>query len=156
MYSFNGSAILSPIFIRGSSDESGFWNIICIFGLSFLKSFFLSSRMFVFLKNILPSVGSMSRRSNLPTVVFPHPLSPTKPRVSPFSIAKLIPSTALMYFLPNIPVEKYFFKFSTLIIQETPHKMVFTYLYHFWSHTLAPLSCKRASWMEFTAFWEIY
>src|SRR2546426_2335055 len=42
----------------------------------------------------VPAEGFVSPRRVRPTVVFPHPLSPTSPRVSPRRISKLTPSTA--------------------------------------------------------------
>ena len=45
-------------------------------------------------KTIRPRVGSMARRTSRPVVVLPQPDSPTRPKVSPASIAKLTPSTA--------------------------------------------------------------
>ena len=46
---------------------------------------------------MLPEVGSVSLTIARPSVVFPQPLSPTSPSVSPGSIAKLTPSTALTW-----------------------------------------------------------
>src|ERR1017187_1685602 len=43
---------------------------------------------------ILPPVGSISRKIVRPTVDLPQPDSPTRPRVSPCAIEKLMPSTA--------------------------------------------------------------
>ncbi len=45
-------------------------------------------------KVIVPAVGAMSRSTARPVVDLPQPLSPTRPRVSPFSTEKLMPSTA--------------------------------------------------------------
>ncbi len=44
---------------------------------------------------MLPSVGSISRRTVRPTVDLPQPDSPTRPSVSPRRIEKLTPSTAI-------------------------------------------------------------
>src|ERR1051326_1171395 len=44
---------------------------------------------------IVPDVGSIRRRMQRPTVVFPDPDSPTRPSVSPGATSKLTPSTAL-------------------------------------------------------------
>lgn len=49
------------------------------------------------LKIILPAEGSISLRIDLPTVVLPHPDSPTKPNVSPLNILKDKSSTALTF-----------------------------------------------------------
>ena len=47
-------------------------------------------------KIICPEVGSVSRAIARPKVVLPQPLSPTRPSVSPGSIARLTPSTAFI------------------------------------------------------------
>src|SRR3989442_2793863 len=63
---------------------------------------------------IRPEVGFVSRRRHRPTVVFPQPLSPTMPRVSPLYTARSTPSTAFTEFTcrrktpPRIG--KYFFR----------------------------------------------
>ena len=46
------------------------------------------------LNNISPSVISYSPVIVLPSVDLPHPDSPTNPKVSPFLILKVTPSTA--------------------------------------------------------------
>ena len=46
-------------------------------------------------RRIVPAVGSIRRSSSLPTVDLPQPDLPTRHSVSPGSIAKLTPSTAL-------------------------------------------------------------
>src|SRR5208283_460022 len=51
-------------------------------------------------KNTLPEVGSISRRMSLPSVDFPEPDSPTSPSVSPATISRLTPVTALTVSLP--------------------------------------------------------
>src|SRR5436309_12818391 len=81
--------------IRGSRDSNGSWKIICISrrrGFSSREDRCVTS---LSLYTILPAVGSMSRSSNLPVVVLPLPLSPTRPRISPFLTNRFIPSTAL-------------------------------------------------------------
>src|SRR5215467_11348562 len=45
----------------------------------------------------VPAVGRYSCSKHRPVVVFPHPLSPTSPSVSPRRTTKLTSSTALMY-----------------------------------------------------------
>src|SRR2546426_4390189 len=45
-------------------------------------------------KSMAPAVGSSAARMSLAVVVFPQPDSPTSPRVSPFLMLKLMPSTA--------------------------------------------------------------
>src|SRR5262245_32384874 len=55
--------------------------------------------------SMAPPVGSSAARMSLEVVVLPQPDSPTRPRVSPLLIVKLMPSTALTYprALPNRP-----------------------------------------------------
>ena len=69
-------------------------------------------------KIIFPSVGSISRRSVRPRVLFPQPLSPTIPKDSPLPIVRSTPSTAFTtlcflrkksWALPVLP-KKYFFR----------------------------------------------
>ena len=48
-----------------------------------------------FVEDDFPLVAGTSRSSVRPTVVLPHPLSPTRPSVSPAPSSKLTPSTAL-------------------------------------------------------------
>src|SRR5699024_303457 len=59
------------------------------------------------------SVGFNKRKSILPVVDLPHPLSPTMPNVSPFLTLKLIPSTALISdsSLDLFDNKKYFLRF---------------------------------------------
>src|SRR3989442_3806069 len=65
----------------------------------------------------LPSVGSIKRSTLRPVVVFPQPLSPTRPSTSPSFTENDTPSTARTY--PTVRditpflIGKYFFKFST-------------------------------------------
>jgi hypothetical protein len=42
----------------------------------------------------VPLVGIINRKMQLPTVLFPHPDSPTNPSVSPSLMVKLTSSTA--------------------------------------------------------------
>ena len=69
--------------MRGLSDETGSWKMICISRLSARSSdvpIDLTSRP----SNVIsPDVGSMRRSSVRPVVVFPQPDSPTTPSVSP-------------------------------------------------------------------------
>src|ERR1700679_3048813 len=61
----------------------------------------------------LPASGSSSDRINRESVDLPHPLSPTRPRVSPRRNVKLTPATALTLapFAPR--VRKAFVRLST-------------------------------------------
>src|SRR5438876_11862440 len=47
--------------------------------------------------NTSPPVGSTSRRIPLPVVVLPHPLSPTRQKISPRPMSRSTPSTARTY-----------------------------------------------------------
>jgi len=77
--------------MRGLSEVNGSWKIICMSRRSARSSDGRNppistteppaSRM-----KISPSVGSMARRIQRAVVVFPQPLSPTRPSVSPSSI----------------------------------------------------------------------
>src|SRR5207249_6898183 len=72
-------------------------------------------------KKMDPPVGLVSLRSSRPVVVFPLPLSPARPIISPLRTLKLMPSTALTVAssLDSIVSRKpflsgkYFFRFST-------------------------------------------
>jgi len=48
-------------------------------------------------KDNRPELGSYNFRMHFPTVVFPDPLSPTSPKVSPFLIKKLTLQTAPLF-----------------------------------------------------------
>src|ERR1700712_3019551 len=47
---------------------------------------------------ICPEDGSINRNKALPSVVFPHPDSPTNPNVSPWKMVKLTLLTAVIIF----------------------------------------------------------
>src|SRR5438876_5854436 len=68
--------------------------MICIRFRSGLSSRSFRCVMSVPSKRIVPVVGSTSRRTVRPTVVFPHPLSPTSPKISPRRSENETPSTA--------------------------------------------------------------
>jgi hypothetical protein len=90
----SGSATMSRTVIRGFSDAYGSWNTIWMsrrIGRICLRLRLVMSRPS---KTILPAVGSSSFMMVRPSVVFPHPDSPTTPSVSPGRIARLTPSTA--------------------------------------------------------------
>src|SRR3989442_1569602 len=72
------------------------------------------------LKKTGPSVGSTRRKRRRPVVVFPLPLSPASPRISPFLTTNETPSTALTVTSSLVKLErkpflrgKCFFSFST-------------------------------------------
>ena len=62
---------------------------------------------------LLIAVESYSRTMHLPRVVFPEPLSPTSPTVSPFFIVNSTSLTLLLYptilFKKPLRISKYFF-----------------------------------------------
>src|SRR5690606_33040802 len=94
------------------------WNTICICRLN---SFNRSGPELVIsspLKWMVPSLGSTILVIQRPNVDFPHPLSPTSPKISPSLISNETPSTALSVCVcfPSklrFPVGKCLFKFST-------------------------------------------
>ena len=90
-----GSARICPIFMRGLSELNGSWKMTWIFWRKVLSpSPDIAARSSPWYR-MLPAVGSSSRSRQRPMVVFPHPDSPTSPRVSPRWISKLTSSTAL-------------------------------------------------------------
>ena len=88
---------MSLTLILGSRLLNGFWNIICIFGLSLLAS--PLDKFIISLPNtlILPEVGLTIPAIAFPTLVLPEPDSPTSPNTSPLDILNDTPSTALIY-----------------------------------------------------------
>ena len=106
--------MMSPTVIRGSSEEYGSWNTICIL----LRRYLISALLLIkrSLKIISPPVGLYKCMMDRPTVVFPQPDSPTRPRVSPFLIENVTPSTAFNCFEENRPefTLKYIFKSLTV------------------------------------------
>ena len=92
-----------------------FLNFRNAFPLSFVSSILWPFRA----KNTCPSVGSIARKIDRPTVVLPEPLSPTNPSVSPCRILNETLSTARAWPLarPNMPVRmgKYTLRLLTSI-----------------------------------------
>src|SRR5919108_4350928 len=89
-----GSPTMSPTVCLGSSEANGSWKMMVISRRS-RRSFSPRRRVMSWpLKVIVPSVGSRSRIMVRPSVVLPHPDSPTSPTVSPFLISRSTPSTA--------------------------------------------------------------
>ena len=77
--------------MRGLSEVNGSWKIICISRRSARSSDGRSRPISiteppVTRMKISPAVGSMARRMHRAAVVFPQPLSPTRPSVSPSSM----------------------------------------------------------------------
>jgi hypothetical protein len=80
--------------IRGFSDPNGSWKMICILRRSGRSSSWLIFVMSRPANVIVPSVGSIRRRTDRPSVVLPQPDSPTRLNVSPALTSKSTPSTA--------------------------------------------------------------
>ena len=90
----SASPTMAPAVIRGFSDEYGSWKMICMCRRSSLSSSVESPRISRPRNTIPPPVGSIRRRIERPAVVFPQPLSPTRPSVSLRPSVNEMPSTA--------------------------------------------------------------
>ena len=91
--------MISPTGIRGFSEENGSWKIIWMCGrrARSARPFRRSTRTGCpppTRNRISPRVGVSARRTRRAVVVFPQPLSPTRPSVAPLAMSKLTPSTA--------------------------------------------------------------
>ena len=83
-----GSATMSKRVMRGLREANGSWKTSCI---SWRRSFIVLSSASVTstrlpsrrVNTTSPLIGPVARRMARPVVVFPQPLSPTRPRVSP-------------------------------------------------------------------------
>ena len=108
--SFSGSAMVSLTVFLGFKEENGSWKMICILVRILLIWSFPSERISSPSNRISPSVGSTILKIARPVVDFPHPDSPTTPRVLPRSMVNDTSSTAC-----SIPlgVLKYFLRFFT-------------------------------------------
>ena len=85
---------MSRTFIRGLREEYGSWKTICIWR-RVVRSASPSVRVMSSPSNrIEPESGSSSRIARRARVVFPHPDSPTSPRVIPGGTKRETPSTA--------------------------------------------------------------
>ncbi|CNT71706.1 Uncharacterised protein [Salmonella enterica subsp. enterica serovar Bovismorbificans] len=94
----SGSAIISPIVIRGLSDASGSWKIIWIsLRTSRHSSAFMPNRSFPS-QATLPSVAFTRPIMARANVDLPQPDSPTTPSVSPSYRRSVTPSTAFRVF----------------------------------------------------------
>src|SRR3989442_2000998 len=82
---------------RGFRDSYGSWKIIWTFRRNSFSSGPFRVAMSVPRNSMWPDVGVSSRTRSRPVVVFPQPLSPTTPRISPCRMSKLTPSTAWTY-----------------------------------------------------------
>src|SRR5450759_2291991 len=85
---------MSPTVCRGSRDPNGSWKIIAMSRRIRRIAAGPMRSMSCPLNRTSPEVGSISRRIERPSVDFPHPDSPTRPRVSPCRIVRSTPSTA--------------------------------------------------------------
>ena len=88
--------MMLPHVCLGLRELYGSWKIICIRRRNFRTSELFSLVRSAPSKITSPSVGLYSCSKHRPVVVFPQPLSPTRPSVSPRRIVKLTSSTALM------------------------------------------------------------
>ena len=90
----SGSPTSRPTRIRGFREPPGSWKMICISRRSARISVADCLNTGLPSKCTSPLVASSRRRIVRPTVVLPHPDSPTRPSVSPTPRSKLTPSTA--------------------------------------------------------------
>src|SRR3989454_987789 len=93
----SGSETVANTVNRGFRDSYGSWKIIWTFRRNSFSSGPFRVAMSVPRNSMWPDVGVSSRTRSRPVVVFPHPLSPTTPRISPSRMSKLTPSTAWTY-----------------------------------------------------------
>src|SRR2546427_11094634 len=93
-WTIRGSETVANTVNRGFRDSYGSWKIIWTFRRNSFSSAPCREAMPVPRNSIWPDVGVSSRTRSRPVVVFPHPLSPTTPRISPSRMSKLTPSTA--------------------------------------------------------------
>ena len=89
-----GSAMMSPTFMRGLSEANESWKIICMRRRMRRISTAGRSPSEVPSKTTSPPVGRMRPRIARANVLFPQPLSPTSPTVSPRAMWSDTPSTA--------------------------------------------------------------
>ena len=91
----SGSSTMSPARMRGLSDEYGILedHLHVAAGRPHARDEKASTSSPP--KRTSPEVGSIRRSMQRPVVLLPLPDSPTRPNVSPSSMAKLTPSTAL-------------------------------------------------------------
>src|SRR5580704_10714700 len=96
--------MIEPTRRRGLSDPYGSWKIICMprrYGrIADLDSLLRSAPS----KMRRPAVSGYRRMIERASVDFPHPVSPTRPRVSPRCTSRLTPSTALT--VPTVRLKK--------------------------------------------------
>src|ERR1022692_1339055 len=90
----NGSPMIDPTRRRGFSDPYGSWKIICISRRNGRMLRRDSVVMSCPSKVTFPDVMSCSRTMQRASVDFPHPVSPTRPRVCPLRTSRFTPSTA--------------------------------------------------------------
>ena len=90
----SGSDTMSMTRRRGFSEEIGSWKIICTCVRSARRSPRLRLVSSVSPKPIVPDVAFSTWTIARPVVDLPHPDSPTRPSVSPWRRAKVMPATA--------------------------------------------------------------
>ena len=86
--------MMSLMGIRGLSEPTGSWKMICIRRRSFLSSLPFLSKIGSPSSWADPAVGGWSWIRVLPRVDLPQPDSPTRPKTSPLRTLKLTSSTA--------------------------------------------------------------
>ncbi len=103
-----------PIVMRGSSEAYGSWNTICISRRRRRRSPLPIVVSSVPLNFTDPPLGTMSCRTQRPTVDLPEPDSPTRPRVWPAPIENDTSDTACTVpFTVRTPFEVRTLKFLT-------------------------------------------
>jgi hypothetical protein len=86
--------MIDPTVLRGFSEANGSWKIICISRRSPRRSPPFAWVMSWPSNSIEPSVASYNRINTRASVDLPHPVSPTRPSVSPLWMSRSTPSTA--------------------------------------------------------------
>jgi hypothetical protein len=86
--------MIASIVMRGLSESYGSWNTSWIRLRTARASAAGSAVMSLPSNQILPAVGGVRFRIKRATVLFPDPLSPTRPSVVPSSISNDTPLTA--------------------------------------------------------------
>ena len=114
----NPSPTIFSMVIRGCREPKGSWNTICTCLRNRFKVSPFRFMIFRSLKNTSPRASGTNCRMDSPRVVFPQPDSPTRARVAPLIISRLIWSTARIWFTTrrNTPLRigKKVFKFRIL------------------------------------------
>ncbi len=90
----NTSERVSATVRRGFSEAKGSWNTICARRRKPSRAPSLRASTSSPAKRTRPPEAGVRRSSARPSVLLPQPLSPTRPNVPPFGMAKLTPLTA--------------------------------------------------------------